>query len=596
MQQPLIVGRGINMPYSGEVICGTYQIIEEIGKGGVGIIYLAYHLNLQKYVVVKKIKDNYVGVLEARAEVDILKSLHHTNLPQVYDFLQIGNEVYTVMEYIEGYDLKYYIDQGYVFDEKTLWSWFLQLCEVLKYLHERNILHLDIKPANIMVTAEGKVYLIDFNISLSGENDMMTGISQLYASPEQFLKWQGTLFQTKQKDIVLDAATDIYSLGISFYHMMTGHTPNADLTKFKAMDLSTLSYSEELTRMVNKMIFPGRKLRFRKIDDILKYIKKNQRSKEEKATLQLVFGAMLAGIAVLLITIGVLLYRNQFFVSSSEKQSIVMQERRVNELCLAGEYQTAYEEIVYFLNTKSEVIDKVEGARLSFYEQLADCCMEMAKYSEALYYFEEAGKLADKSEYLMEMAVAYAYLGDFQTAESYLAYVQQTGEVEDIERTRAEILIAEGNWKEAIQLYQRIGKDNDSFDITRKIGVLSLKLAGENVAYGEMAVSSFSKLKEGGYASYSDNMNLVSAYLICNQKERAFSLLQEMCVLYPQKYEVFARFANLKYQEELKKVPADRNFTKVKEAAKKAIQLYESKYKQENDEIMMLKQLLESLY
>lgn len=583
------------MPYSGEIICGTYQIVEQIGKGGVGIVYLAYHLNLQKYVVVKKIKDNYVGVLEARAEVDILKSLHHNNLPQVYDFLQIGNEVYTVMEYIEGYDLKYYIDQGYKFDEQTLWSWFLQLCEVLKYLHERKILHLDIKPANIMITAEGKVYLIDFNISLSGENDSMSGISQYYASPEQFLKWQGTLFQTKNKDIVLDARTDIYSLGISFYHMMTGHVPNADLTKFEAMKLDALPYSIEFTKMIGKMIFPGKEFRFRKVEDILKYVHKNQRSKEERNTLRMVFGAMSAGILILMITVGILLFRNQFFVSSTEKESIALQEKRANELCMAGEYQTAYEEMVYFINTKSEVIDKVEGARLSFYEQLADCCMEMGKYSEALYYFQEARKLEEKLEYIMEMAVAYAYLGDFKTAESYLDYAQKSGAAEEIENLKAEILTAKGEREEAIRLYQQIESTTNNATITRKIGVLALEMAKENVAYREVAISSFVKLKESEQASYTDNMNLVSAYLLCNQKERAFSLLQEMCVLYPQKYEVFSRFANLKYQEEIKKVPAERNFAKVKEAAKKAIQIYESKYKQENEEITLLKQLLESL-
>lgn len=583
------------MPYLGEIICGTYQIVEEIGKGGTGIIYLAYHLNLQKYVVVKKIKDNYVGVLEARTEVDILKSLHHNNLPQVYDFLQIGNEVYTVMEYIEGYDLKYYIDQGYQFDEQTLWSWFLQLCEVLKYLHERKILHLDIKPANIMITAEGKVYLIDFNISLSGESDMMSGISQYYASPEQFLKWQGTLFQTKNKDIVLDARTDIYSLGISFYHMMTGHMPNADLTKFEAVKLDNLPYSTEFTKMIGKMIYPGKEFRFRKVEDILRYVNKNQRSKEEKNTLRMVFGALSVGILMLMTAIGILLFRNQFFVSSSDKESIVLQEKRANELCMAGEYHTAYEEIVYFLNTKSEVIDKVEGARLSFYEQLSDCCMEMEKYSEALYYLQEAGKLEEKPEHFMKMAVAYAYSGDFQTAESYLGYAQKSGAEEEIESLKAEILIAKGEREEAIRLYQQIEGTAKTTTVTRKIGVLSLEMAKENVAYAELAINSFRNLKENGQASYADNMNLVSAYLLCNQKERAFSLLQEMCVLYPQKYEVFARFASLKYQEELRKVPSDRNFTKVKEAAKKAVQLYEGSYKQEDEEIILLRQLLESL-
>ena len=127
------------MPYPGEVLSGLYQVVDEIGKGGAGIIYRAYHLNLHKYVVVKKIKDNFVGVLNARGEVDILKSLHHTCLPQVYDFLQIGNDIYTVMDYIEGHDLKYYIDGGYRFEEAALWSWLAQLTDVLEYLHNHGI-------------------------------------------------------------------------------------------------------------------------------------------------------------------------------------------------------------------------------------------------------------------------------------------------------------------------------------------------------------------------------------------------------------------------------------------------------------------------
>ena len=217
------------MPYPGEILGGVYQIIDEIGKGGVGIIYRAWHLNLQKYVVVKKIKDNYVGVLEARGEVDILKSLHHSNLPQVYDFLQVNREVYTVMDFIDGHDLKYYIDHGYRFEEAALWQWLIQLCEVLEYLHKHGILHLDIKPANIMLAKDGNIYLIDFNISLSGEGDALSGISQYYASPEQFRKWTALLYEIKDQEEALDAATDIYSLGATFYHMMTGVMPRADL-------------------------------------------------------------------------------------------------------------------------------------------------------------------------------------------------------------------------------------------------------------------------------------------------------------------------------------------------------------------------------
>ena len=107
-------------------------------------------------------------------------------LPQVYDFVQIGTDVFTVMDYIPGHDLKYYLDRGQQFDEKQILIWLNQLLEVLEYLHTRSpkIIHCDIKPANIMITEEGNVCLIDFNISLDGENNKeLVGLSTQFASP-----------------------------------------------------------------------------------------------------------------------------------------------------------------------------------------------------------------------------------------------------------------------------------------------------------------------------------------------------------------------------------------------------------------------------
>ncbi|MCD8155908.1 MAG: protein kinase, partial [Clostridiales bacterium] len=121
--------------------------------------------------------------------------------------------IYTVMDYIEGHDLKYYIDRHCFFEEANLWFWMEQLLDVLSYLHRHGILHLDIKPANIMLTPEGNVCLIDFNISFGGEGEMMQGISRTYASPEQYRKYMGILYHTGDSAIVLNEQTDIYSLG-----------------------------------------------------------------------------------------------------------------------------------------------------------------------------------------------------------------------------------------------------------------------------------------------------------------------------------------------------------------------------------------------
>ena len=125
------------MLQSGDIISGMYQVIREIGTGGMGVIYIGYHLHLQKQIVIKKIKETCVDRVNVRGEADILKQLRHTYLPQVYDFLEVGNDVYTVMDYIPGENLQYYIDHNYTFPEETILLWMRELCEVLDYLHTR---------------------------------------------------------------------------------------------------------------------------------------------------------------------------------------------------------------------------------------------------------------------------------------------------------------------------------------------------------------------------------------------------------------------------------------------------------------------------
>lgn len=182
------------MSYPSE-LSTTYEIHHKIGEGGGGEVYIATHKRLQKTVVLKKIKSN-VSIKDCRTEVDILKNLRHSYLPQVIDFIEIYSEdgrtiegIYTVMDYIPGKSLQNMMDEGHVFTEHEVLKYAKQLCEALSYLHSQNppIIHGDIKPDNIMITPEGNVCLIDFNISgmLEGQGIELLGLSYGYASPEQ---------------------------------------------------------------------------------------------------------------------------------------------------------------------------------------------------------------------------------------------------------------------------------------------------------------------------------------------------------------------------------------------------------------------------
>lgn len=183
----------------------TYILLEQLGSGGGGIVYKAYHERLQTYVVVKQIKDSVKGLLKSRAEADILKNLKHTRLPRVYDFLEIEGEVYTVMDFIPGMSLNRALALEGRFSQKEVYQWTLQLADALSYLHSRTppVIHSDIKPANIMLTPERDICLIDFNVSLAFDRRKRTstGTSRGYSPPEQYRHFKSykIFFQTQSE-------------------------------------------------------------------------------------------------------------------------------------------------------------------------------------------------------------------------------------------------------------------------------------------------------------------------------------------------------------------------------------------------------------
>ena len=237
---------------NGLIIDNIYQIISEIGSGGMGVIYLGYHLRLRKYIVLKKLKDSRKDIRQLRNEVDILKGLHHSYLPQVYDFINYNGSVYTVIDYIEGYDLKYYIDNNYQITEGQLIKWLRQLCEVLDYLHSHNpqVLHSDIKPANIIITTNGDICLIDFGISLYNTNVIM-GLSMNYSSPEQLYNYDCEM-QGIPSTVNVDSRTDIFSLGVTLYHVMTRYTPSIKNYPPPPISEFDTGYSEQLQDIIQK--------------------------------------------------------------------------------------------------------------------------------------------------------------------------------------------------------------------------------------------------------------------------------------------------------------------------------------------------------
>ncbi len=214
------------MAYLGEIIDGKYEILREIGRGGMSVVYLAMDKRLNKQWAIKefrKDKDDESKKLALKAlldEANLMKKLDHPTLPRIVDIIDNSKTVYIVMDYIEGESLNKVLDAYGAQPQEAVIEWAKQLSEVLDYLHTRvpPVIYRDMKPANIMLKPDGTIRLIDFGIAREykeGKDGDTTSIgTRGYAAPEQF----GEKGQT-------DARTDIYSLGVTLYHLVTGKNP-----------------------------------------------------------------------------------------------------------------------------------------------------------------------------------------------------------------------------------------------------------------------------------------------------------------------------------------------------------------------------------
>jgi serine/threonine protein kinase len=210
------------MNLEGRLIANRYEIIENVGNGGMATVYRAKDNVLNRFVAVKILRDEFTTddefIKRFRSEAQAVASLNHPNIVGVYDVGNEGNLYYIVMELVQGKTLKEVIAE----EGKLSWKWSInvaiQIASALETAHKNNIVHRDIKPHNIIITEEGVAKVTDFGIAKAVSNSTITAFGTTIGSVHYFSPEHA-------RGGFTDAKSDLYSLGVVMYEMVTGKVP-----------------------------------------------------------------------------------------------------------------------------------------------------------------------------------------------------------------------------------------------------------------------------------------------------------------------------------------------------------------------------------
>lgn len=266
------------MNLEGRLISNRYEIIKKVGNGGMATVYKAKDHTLNRFVAVKILKDEFTTdeefIKRFNSEAQAVASLTNPNIVSVYDVGNEGNLYYIVMELVQGKTLKEVIQE----DGKLSWKWSLkvavQIAQALDAAHKNNIIHRDIKPHNIIITEDGMAKVTDFGIAKAVSNSTITAFGTTLGSVHYFSPEHA-------RGGFTDAKSDLYSLGVVMYEMLTGKVPfDADtpvsvaLMHMQEKPIEPIMLNPSIPVAVNKIVLKAMQkdpnLRYQSAKEMLK--------------------------------------------------------------------------------------------------------------------------------------------------------------------------------------------------------------------------------------------------------------------------------------------------------------------------------------
>jgi serine/threonine protein kinase len=254
----------------GEVLLDDrYRILRLLGQGGMSRVYLAENIKLGTLWAIKEINKKSNIKIDLLVEPNILKKLRHSALPRIFDIVEDKDNLYIICDYIKGVSLDRKLREEGKFPEHIVIEWAIQICDVLIYLHDfkpNPVIYRDMKPSNIIISDEGSVKLIDFGTAREykkdSESDTIFIGTRGYAAPEQYGKGQSGV------------TADIYSLGVTLYHLVTGRGPNEPPYELKPVRHFDRYLSQDIENIIYKCTRKNPQERYQSAKELLLDLKR----------------------------------------------------------------------------------------------------------------------------------------------------------------------------------------------------------------------------------------------------------------------------------------------------------------------------------
>jgi serine/threonine protein kinase len=261
----------------GSTVSNRYEVIEELGKGGMGRVYKVFDKKIKEVVALKLIKPEISTdektIERFNNELRLARKISHRNVCRMYDLGEEGNSHFITMEYVPGEDLKRFIKRSGQLTVGKSVSLARQVCEGLAEAHHLGVIHRDLKPQNIMIDTEGNARIMDFGIARFLESEGLTTQGVMIGTPEYM-----SPEQAEMEDV--DQRTDIYSLGVILFEMLTGSVPFKGKTLLSiAMKHKTeappdpqklnTQIPEDLSRLIHKCLEKDRQKRYQNVEELL---------------------------------------------------------------------------------------------------------------------------------------------------------------------------------------------------------------------------------------------------------------------------------------------------------------------------------------